>query len=187
MGRSRNHHGQFVAEDLGEPGKFYFGYPEVIEIKGKPMPQQTTTSTALSVDRAPHSVDPTMCRLKSSYDFNGYLPPLNIEYECGRFPHKEEALLYIRDAHVMGYGEGAIVTRKYQPKGYHKQQFRWGIILLEHKHHSNGATPWSPFTVKWFDPARSIEPAWREDLILIHPMLQEDILDDILEAQSVDK
>jgi hypothetical protein len=92
---------------------------------------------------------------------------------------------------VDGYGEGAIVSRRFQPTWKHKWHGNWGMITRVVGFVSHAPTdPWNPYYVKWFGEAGASGPqeefAWAEDLVIIHASLDKTTLESILEEQDVD-
>lgn len=167
--------------DPGEPGHYYFEVPTVVNVAGKAKPfpetRSITTESALAwVGRV---------RLRSSHVMHNYLPPDDVVYELTEYPKQIDLNEYIRRMEVGGFGEGAVVTRRYQPKGRWRFQHQWGVIVITHTVVPSSAAPFKPYSVKWFNDM-SIEPAWAEDLIVIHSYLDEHLLKDIVESQGID-
>lgn len=184
---------QVVAPDTGEPGKFYFtppitcnvsleskqAPPNPVEKKGWPYPES----------KGPVNLDSyrerTNCRLLSSKNGYNQNPPKEIKYLLSPHPTQQEIRDYHEIKSVEGFGEGAIVARRWGPKGDHKWAAKWGMIMICHKVERGGVASWSPYAVKWF-MVGEIEQAWAEDLIVIHQALDHTQLDAIAEAQGVE-
>lgn len=178
-------------ENLGIPGKFYFTPPKALEIvaKKEPMtprvtPQGGNPLSPLNPGNGIPKLGPNYCRLRSSWGFQGYEPPEDLEYQCSKWPNPMEILHYLKTKRIEGYGEGAVVVRRHQPEGNFKAIYKWGMILIEMKETSHQGNQWNPYTVKWIGD-NLCEPAWAEDLVIIHSCLDDGLLDDLLEAQGV--
>jgi len=177
-------------QDLGIPGKLYFDKPNVIDIStkrkgGLPLVDPITNNDNLGPEEFYTTVG--KCRLKSSFNYPTTPPPKDIQYALTMRPLQNDAHEYVAYFRRKGYHTGAIVTRRYQPGYRHRWHSNWGIIQRV-----NGNVPWYsqeawfPYVVKWFNVENNIseEPAWGEDLILIHQALDEDLLEQILEEQG---
>jgi hypothetical protein len=169
--------------DNGDPGKFYFTEPEVIEIAGKPF---TPSTPAAGFPRSSPTIDmnPGRCRLRSSHELHGYTPPNNIVYDMNQWPTQHMVKDYLKRNEIAGFGENSIVTRRFQNKGRWKYQHQWGVIILVCKV-PPAATIFAPYIVKWFSGEKT-EPAWAEDLVVVHACLTEELLSSIMEDQGID-
>lgn len=183
-------------EDLGIPGKMYFDKPQltIVEAFHKPaVPEGDTARPNNNVKVGPDHFyrKDGPCRLRSSHLITRYNPPDAIHYLLTMRPPQEEADSYLKMMAVDGYGEGAIVSRRYQPGWKHKWHGNWGMItrVVGFVPHSPN-DPWNPYFVKWFGEAGSSGPqeefGWAEDLVIIHAALDKTTLESILEEQDVD-
>lgn len=183
--------------DPGEPGKYYFNPPSCISIKSMKAAQRSTNSRWAypdSYDNDNNGAPPvnltslrherTNCRLLSSRNGLAHHPPEEVKYLLGTHPTQEEISDYLAIKEVDGFGEGAIVTRRWQPQGNHQWPQQWGTVVLVHTKERGTIANWSPYSVKWH-LIGEIEQAWAEDLIVIHQALDHDQLDAIAEAQGV--
>jgi len=150
----------------------FFPNPEVIEIKGE-APMLVETSKEVS-----------NCRLKSSSKSRGYQPPSDIEYALPPHPAFVDIREYLEKNEIKGYGTGAIVARRFALNWRWKFVSQWGVILIANRH-TSGSFPYAPYRVKWFDEQEPEEGAWAEDLIVIHPCVDESYLSDIVESQGI--
>lgn len=183
MGRVRN---ASVPADKGIPGKLYFDEPTVVNIEGlnkpkNPFPQSGFVKIETKADAVAHA---NVVRLRSSHTLHNYLPPEDVVYDMGRWPNQLEINAYLKASSIAGYDEGAIVCRRFQPKGRWKYPSQWGLIIVKHKI-SPGSSQYAPYAVKWFADA-TIESAWAEDLVVIHAALSMDLIRDIVEEQGVE-
>lgn len=152
----------------------YFPIPEVVEIGGP-----LTSSYVKPVIKS-------NCRLPSSFGVDSNVPEC-IEYRLHDNSTYNELQTYLTDMEIKGYGEGAVVARRYSRPTRWKYPSQWGVIVLVRKYISSvSKDPFSPFTVKWFDQTEGLEGAHAEDLIIIHPCIDEVYLNDLVEAQGVD-
>lgn len=186
--------------DTGEPGKFYFTPPVTLSIVS-PEPRRWGHTNSRSdedqdddelITRIRRGHEPvnlhsyretTNCRLVSSRNGIAHKPPEKINYLLEEYPEQQDINDYLELKRLDGFGEGAIVTRRWQPKGNHRWSQQWGTIMISHKI-SRGGARWAPYAVKWH-MIGEIEQAWAEDLIVIHATLDADQLDAIAEAQGV--
>jgi hypothetical protein len=166
--------------DKGTPGMFYFEEPVVIKVPGKAkvMTFPTSTSGADALSKI------GVCRLRSSYKMQQYDPPQDVVYDLTEHPTQQEVREYFHKMTIGGFGEGAIVARRYAPKGRWKYFHQWGILVIEHTVPPS-AGKWAPYSVRWLND-NSVEQAWAEDLVVIHSTLGEEMLTDIVESQGVD-
>jgi len=151
----------------------YFPKPTVLTIGEEGPPPFKTASVGL-----------TNCRLKSSQDDVNCVIPAEIEYTLSERPQYQEVTEYLRMMEIKGYGEGAIVARRYSRPRRWKYPSQWGLIMTLRRH-AGGSAPYAPYIIKWFDSAEGFEPAWAEDLIIIHPCLDDNYLLDIVESQGM--
>jgi hypothetical protein len=171
------------SNDSGDPGTYFFDYPQVIDIKSKkPMTQQETEKIWTPTTPRNKAYGAGACRLVSSHQINGYVPPSGLEYHLARWPSSLDADAYLEIMRVQGFGAGAIVTRKHQPYTFMKRIPRWGVIMFECTYTSS--IEWQPYYVKWFSAADEPEHAWAEDLFLIQAALDDSMVDTILEQQG---
>jgi hypothetical protein len=168
--------------DEGEPGTFHFGIPVLTEIASKKAPPPSTMTIHTTAPSVLITIDGN-CRLRSSHDIRGYVPPQGLEYPIGRYPNKVDADAYVAMWRVQGFGPGAIVTRRYQPIEQYSRLWKWGFISFARQYSPSG--PFEPFFVRWFDDKDNGESAWAEDLVLIHAAIDYPMLRDILEQQDV--
>jgi hypothetical protein len=183
MGRVRH-----FSKDQGEPGKFYFTEPELIEVKGRAAVQVETTKPSHNIVTPfpkGNEIVTGRCRLESSHGLHEYHPPTDCVYDLPEWPKPTQVPEYLRKMEVAGFGEGAIVTRRYQNQHRWKYPHQWGIIIITHKVIPSGS-PYKPFTIRWFDPNSKLESAWAEDLLIIHACLSPSMLQDIVECQGLE-
>lgn len=161
-----------------ETTHMFFPKPEVIEMEGiKPAVNDSKDSKGVSII--------SNCRLRSSYGQGMYQLPKEIEYALEERASYHEIVNYLRENEIKGYGEGAVVARRYASSYRWKFPSQWGVIMLSRKHTTSNF-PYAPYMVKWFDEkAPQDEPAWAEDLIVIHACIDEAYLRDIVESQGV--
>jgi hypothetical protein len=178
-------------EDCGIPGKLYFDKPQVIDMSAFrksdiPEKDPVNGSTRLGADEFYFRTTPI--RMKSAVKFMGKEPmPDTIEYALPQRPTQEEAAEYIRVNGINGFGEGAIITRRWQENWRFRWHGNWGMIVRV-----VGNVPWqtseawAPFVVQWFErPDVPFEYVWAEDLVLIHTHLSKDLMEGIFEAQGI--
>ena len=170
--------------DQGEPGKFYFPEPITLEIKGKVDTTTPTNSFPKSSGAQVLNMTPGRCRLESSHKLYNYTPPDDCVYDMTEWPQSHQVSEYLRKMEIAGFGEGAIVTRRYQNAGRWKHAHQWGIVVITHKV-APSASRYRPYTVRWFSN-NEVEPSWAEDLVVIHSYLEESLLADIVESQGVE-
>jgi len=169
--------------DPGEPGHYYFEEPTVIAIESKKKRQPSSLIVMGSSGKEALALIGEV-RLRSSHSLHNYIPPKDVVYDISEFPTQKEVNDYITRMSICGFGEGAIVTRRYQPKNRWKYPYQWGVIQsMFNIVPSNGT--YRPFTVKWFANGDS-ESAWGEDLVVIHQAMDEDLISDIVESQGID-
>lgn len=118
-------------------------------------------------------------------------PPESVEYGLSQYPTFGDVKEYLREKRIEGYGQGAVVVRKYQAKWRFKSPHQWGIILYEIAS-PMGHVPWAPYNVTWFSEEQRVpggERAWAEDLLIIHSHLDDTYITDILISQgaNIDK
>lgn len=111
-------------------------------------------------------------------------PVMNVEYPLTMYPKIDEATAYLKQAHINGFGPGAIVTRRHQNNWRYTNVHQWGVILFEIANPPFNQR-WNPFEVKWFENQTSIERAWAEDLIVVHAYMDKKYLLDLLESQGI--
>lgn len=182
-------------EDLGIPGKLYFDKPKVISVEAfhtSQVPEYDTGGfgyTKQPPGPADYYTREGPVRLKSSHKMARYTPPERVHYLLTQRPPKNDVDEYIRMMKVDGFGEGAIVARRYADDWRARWHTNWGIITSIY-----GTVPfdpkdaYAPYKVRWFDTssipgAPDIEGAWAEDLIVIHAALDKDLLASIIEHQ----
>lgn len=179
-------------EDLGIPGKLYFEKPSVIHIPSfhkTAIPEYDTGGSGNS--RQPPGPEELYTRegpvrLASTHKLPRYKAPDTVHYLLSRRPTQNDAQEYIRMMRIEGFGEGAIVTRKYAEPWRAKWHDNWGIISrIIGFVPIPSSTPYNPYTVKWFSQEFGREEeAWAEDLFVIHAALDKDMIDEIIEAQA---
>ena len=131
-------------------------------------------------------------RLRALGLFNPLLHEMvEMHYLLTNRPPQEEADSYLKMMAVDGFGEGAIVSRRFQPNWKHKWHGNWGMITRVIGFVPHAPTdPWNPYFVKWFSKdgiqAPDEEFCWAEDLVIIHAALDKITLEQILEEQDVD-
>lgn len=172
--------------DMGEPGKFYFSIP----IEQNIAPQRKRESAVITYPPK----DPvnlysmrvqTNCRLLSSKNNANHKCPEKIAYLLGEHPTAKEIMDYHDLMHAEGFGERAIVARKWAPMSGLMIPNSWGVVLLEHRLERSGVmAKFSPYSVRWIILGE-IESAWAEDLVLIHPALDSAELTEIFETQGM--
>lgn len=181
MGRRYN--GQVPAEmleDLGIPGKLYFEKPQVIELAVK---RDERSNQVITTDL--HSTEGP-CRLKSTLSLHDFKKKgENIEYQCSLRPTLEEIHEYLRLAEIQGFGMGAVVARRHCADWRWETPYAWGVILgqMAYVPSQSSDVVWAPFTIRWFDKQMGEEPAWAEDLYVIHQCLSKDLVASIVEEQ----
>jgi len=176
-----------VYVDKGEPGKYYFEAPITHNLsfgEKKKTPEPYTDPRKEPVNLVNYR-DRTNCRLISSKNAMNSRVPKEVQYLLTPHPSLQEVQDYLDLKRVEGFGEGAIVCRKWAAKGHHKWSQQWGTIMLVHKIPRGMMAPYHPYSVKWH-MIGEIEQAWAEDLIVIHAALDDDTLDAIAEAQGVE-
>lgn len=186
MGRVRQQ--QQTPEDKGEPGKFYFNYPITQSFQSQKkvehhFPEQNTMGGKSPVNLFSYRQQ-TNCRLLSSKNNSNHKCPEKIAYLLEEHPSAKEIADYHQLRHEDGWGERAIVARRWAPMENLMLPNSWGVIILEHKLERGGAAKWSPYSVRWMILG-DIESCWAEDLVLIHPALDNAHLRDILEVQGL--
>lgn len=174
------------AKDTGDPGKYYFHKPICLNIA---LPTDEESQPCDKPERKPSPVnlvnyrDRTNCRLYSIKNGHNYDPPEKINYLLEQHPNGEEIGDYLKLKSLEGFGEGAIVTRRWHTSNGHRWAQMWGTIILVHKTPRGGIANWTPYAVKWHQLGE-VEQAWAEDLLVIHAALDNDQLDSIVEAQQ---
>lgn len=171
--------------DTGDPGKYYFHKPIAVHISlpGKEKEVQQSKEPVNLVSYRNRSEE-TNCRCLSIRNGHKYAPPAKVPYLLEKYPTPAEIKDYLELAAQNGFGEGAIVTRRWAKEGGdHRWVQQWGTIIICHKVRSGGMAGWAPFAVKWH-LLGEIEQVWAEDLYVIHAALDEQTLDSIVEAQD---
>jgi hypothetical protein len=177
-------------EDWGIPGKLYFDKPKLslIQSQHKPLLPEYDLGPSghAQQERGPDEFYLTegKVRLKSSHGFPGYSPPEVVKYLLSRRPLQADADDYIKIHKQDGFGEGAIVARRYANPWRKDWHTNWGMItrvVQTVPWPSN--MPWDPYEVKWFEGGVA-EWVWAEELYVIHAHLDKDTLSSILEAQE---
>lgn len=183
MGRARSNHRYIppeMEEDLGIPGKLYIEKPKVIEI--------TRTVSSDNKDARVFSFDVTAtsgaCRSVSIRERRGFNGPDDIEYGISMRPTVADIEKYLKQNEIRGYGEGAIVARRWGYRYEWRSHFNWGVITLVHKYGSFNEN-YHPYTVRWWSTPPSDDKVWAEDLVVIHSHLSTDLLSELVEAQGV--
>lgn len=183
-------------EDLGIPGKLYFDKPKVISVEAfhiSPLPEFDTGGRPGGRQApGPEGYYQTKgpVRLRSSHKMVRYNPPEVVEYLLTQRPTQDDADEYIRMHKVEGFGEGAIVARRYAETWRARWHTNWGVInRVVQNVPWDAKDAWAPYIVKWFDVANllnasDMEPVWAEDLFVIHAALDKDVLESILEQQA---
>lgn len=108
-----------------------------------------------------------------------------VTYALGEHPLDNEIDTYLNQQFIHGYGEGAIVARRWAPSLRFMYPHQWGMIVHVHKSCGVAQTGWGPYQVKWFD-TNSTESGWAEDLLIIHAALERSLVIDIVEEQGID-
>lgn len=170
--------------DKGEPGKYYFTEPVTLEIKGKSTTPTTPVNFPKSSGAEVLNMNPGRCRLESSHKLYNYTPPEDCVYELTEWPRMDQVSDYLRKMQIAGFGEGAIVSRRYANPGRWKHPHQWGIIVIAHKVPPSSSR-FRPYTIRWFSD-NNVEPGWAEDLVVIHSYLEESLLADIVESQGIE-
>jgi len=168
--------------DKGDPGKFYFHKPIAVTISSL-KPEPYTDPRKEPVNLVNYN-ERTNCRLLSSRNAMNHKPPKQVNYLLSTHPTFNEIQDYLELKRVEGFGEGAIVCRRWAPDKAYRWSQQWGTIMICHKAARGTVATWAPYAVKWH-MVGEIEQAWAEDLVVIHACLDEDQLDAIVEAQGV--
>jgi hypothetical protein len=178
--------------DMGIPGKLYFDKPQVINMSAyrkSDIPEVDPVSNSGRLGPDDFYLKETPIRMKSSKKFHDKQnpPPDIVEYALSQRPSQDEAADYLRINLINGFGEGAIITRRWQENWRFRWHGNWGMIVRV-----VGNVPWqpteawSPYMVQWFErPDVPYEPAWAEDLVLLHTHLSKDLMESILESQGI--
>lgn len=173
-----------VAEAPQEEHRFLFEPPVVVEIPSKrkysPVNQNNTDDFTMMP-----------IRMASVYSNPGpYRPPSEpqVPYLLPQIPTTPDLNEYFRIQEINGFGEGAVVTRRYQPTHSFKYTTGWGIIINSNCYPR--MAPWGPFQVRWLNPPfqnkkYEFEGCWAEDLVVIHSNLSKAMIIDLCEAQGV--
>jgi hypothetical protein len=167
-----------MEDDLGIPGKLYFDKPQVMEISVKRENNKVITQDLMAVEGS--------CRLKSTRELRDFVHRDVITYRVSQRPTVEEIHDYMKWAGIQGFGNGAVVARRWSAPWRWETPYQWGVILgcKLYPQGPNDADPWAPFVIRWFDITGVQEPAWAEDLFLIHQQLSKDLLISIVEEQG---
>lgn len=193
MGRVRNAR-QLEPEDEGLPGKLYVPVPKVIEINTA----RPNLSSIVLADQI-HNVDEeinrirfnreTPIRLKSTDQLttDKFNKPEKVMYALPQRPGTQhDVKRYHEQQRINGFGEGCVVARRWAALWRQTWHGYWGRIVRINEHVPiQPYALFAPFAVKWFNIEGEPEPAWAEDLVLIHPFIDKSIINDILEAQGV--
>lgn len=183
-------------EDLGIPGKLYFEKPKVISVEAYHVSEVPEFDTGGSGNNTqpPGPADfyktEGPVRLISSHRIMRYNPPERVHYLLTQRPSQSDAEEYLRMMKVEGFGDGAIVARRHAEPWRVRWHTNWGIITRVVGHVPwSSKDAWAPFIVKWLDvsPLQNVsetEPAWAEDLYVIHAALDKDLLESIIEHQA---
>lgn len=183
-------------EDLGIPGKLYFEKPKVFTVEAfhqSKLPEfDTGGARGGHQPPGPEEYYRTEgpVRLRSSHHLPRYTPPEKHHYLLTRRPPQIDADEYIRMMKVEGFGEGAVVARRFADHWRARWHANWGTITRVTQNVPwDAKEAWSPYVVKWWDVSNfngvaDTEPAWAEDLLVIHAALDKDVLESILEHQQ---
>ena len=167
-----------MLEDQGLPGKLYFEEPVVINIA------VVRNGTNVSTVNASDTEGPI--RTLSIRGMRDFTKKEHNSYRVGQRPNREEITDYLKWANIQGFGNGAVVARRFCAPWRAESHYQWGVILGEHNYeippHSHDM--WYPYRVQWFDKGVNAEGAWAEDLFVIHQSLSRNLLDSILEEQQ---
>lgn len=171
-----------IKADKGEPGNYYFHEPFEQQILSK-KPAPIFTPDVNSPVNLTSYRQMTNCRTISIRNSSISTRPEKVAYLLDEHPSLKEIDDYLALQSTEGFGEKAVVTRRWAPVDTMISPNHWGLILLEHRLPRGAAAKWAPYTVRWCMMGE-IESTWAEDLVLIHPALDKEQLHDILEAQE---
>jgi hypothetical protein len=167
-----------MLEDQGLPGKLYFEEPAVINIAVVRNGNNVSTVNASDTEGP--------IRTLSIRGMRDFTKKEHNSYRVGQRPNLDEITDYLKWANIQGFGNGAVVARRFCAPWRAESHYQWGVILGEHNYeippHSHDM--WYPYRVQWFDRGVNAEGAWAEDLFVIHQSLSRNLLDSILEEQQ---
>lgn len=170
-----------MMEDMGVPGKLYFD---------KPVLTLVTSFRDKLIDADGNDLNATEgpVRMKSVQEM--YKPKGEVQYDLGQRPSQEEMAFYLAKWRVNGYGEGAVVSRRWTAPWRVRSVSEWGVIRREKNFKDyQEQVPWAPYMVQWFDAKEgnyesNWEKCWAEDMICIQTCMDKGLLEDIIEAQD---
>src|SRR5260370_42299628 len=145
----------------------YFPKPEVLIIGEEPVIPRPDTHWSK------RDLVKTNCRLASSLKEISAVFPEKIEYRLDGKSSAEQLQDYLSSMEVKGYGEGSVVARRYSRPLRWKYPSQWGVITLVCRY-IGSHQPFAPYLVTWFDKQEPTERAYAEDLLVIHPCLDND-------------
>ena len=130
----------------------------------------------------------TPVRLKSSHNtaICQHLPKENY-YDLPINPNYHEVKEYLAKKRIEGFGQGAVVARRFQMEWRFKTPPQWGFLKYEIENVVTG-TDFAPYRVMWFDTNINIdqeEKAWAEDLVVVHAAVDKSLIKDIMEHQGI--
>jgi hypothetical protein len=178
MGRRwKSHIPAEMVEDMGLPGKLYFDRPQVIDI--------TTSRDGGSTKVITQDVRALSgpVRLASTRGLHDFKKIEVVEYHAPLRPSIEEISSYMKWAEISGFGNGAVVARRWCADWRWESPFQWGVILGNRLYPPAMEDSYAPFSVQWFDKNQGTETAWAEDLLLIHQCLSKQLLESLVEEQ----
>jgi len=165
-------------EPFDESNKIFFEKPVVIKV-GKEPPVTTMPNPVF--DSASGITGPI--RTKSCREL--FSDKVQVKYQISTFPSKTDVEEYLVRNQIHGYGEGAVVARRWANGVRFLYPHQWGVIMHLNKYPGISAD-YGPYQIRWFSSEKPLENAWAEDLFIVHACLDRDLLLDIAEAQGVD-
>jgi hypothetical protein len=168
-----------------EVSRVYFPMPETQEV-GKPQSTPLVMSPVTNIVGGVSSTIRTeSCRPPKSTIYDKRWPE-TVQYACSKWPTARESSEYVVRQEIHGYSVNSIVARRWSHPMRFLYGHQWGIIIHVFRVPPKGNEPWSPYGVRWFNNSEIEEPAWAEDLIIIHQALDSDFILQIAEEQGVD-